>query len=396
MSINELLHSELEEFCSDIHAKRLQALMDVATGLQHSKRFSITDIGRHLQSDSELKHRIKKVDRLLGNKHLYSELSEIYTGLSQYVFKYIAHDKTIPIVVDLCFLKDSQDIQMLSAEIATQGRTIPLYREVFEINHLKGREKEFISKLSNCIPPGRDVLLIMDAGFGNDWFKAIEFKNWYWLVRARGGKYIKLSETDDWQEASDLYITASTKSKCYDNAYITKNQPRPCRVVMKKGSIIRKRKQPARLPRNYNAANGNYQRLAKEPWILVTNLPKIYNATKIINSYKKRMQIEESFRDIKNTRYGLGGRNIQTRCVYRWGIAMLLAAIVQIMLWVIGVIGHSQGFQRRFQSNTVRDKKIFSYFYLGQLIVEFNALDDLVIDYNNLPSIIEAELARVW
>lgn len=75
---------------------------------------------------------------------------------------------------------------------------------------------------------------------------------------------------------------------------------------------------------------------------------------------------------------------------------MLLAAIAQITLWIIGVIGHSQGFQKVFQSNTVKDKKVFSYFYLGQLIVEFNKLKELVINYRNLPTIIETELARAW
>lgn len=396
MSINELLFFHLEEFCPEIHTKRLQAVMDVATGVQHSQQLSIAAIGRHLKSDTQLKHRIKKVDRLVGNKHLYVELGDVYSGLSQYVFKYIAQDKISPIVIDLCFLKDTHDIQMLSAEIATQGRTIPLYREVFEKGELKGREKEFISKLSSGIPQGREVLIIMDAGFGDGWFEAIELKKWYWLVRARSGKYVKLSENDEWQEASELFSQIGARAKCYENAYITKTHPRSCRVITKKGTMLSKRKKPVRLPRNYNAANGNYQRLAKEPWILATNLPKKYNTTQVLNAYKKRMQIEESFRDIKNTRYGLSGRNIETRCIYRWGILMLLAAIAQITLWIIGVIGHSQGFQKVFQSNTVKDKKVFSYFYLGQLIVEFNKINELIFDYENLPTIIETELARVW
>ena len=396
MSIDELLFFHLEDFCPEIHAKRLQAVMDVATAIQQSQQLSISAIGRYLKSDTQLKHRIKKVDRLVGNKHLYSELGSIYMGLSQYVFKYIAQDKLSPIVIDLCYLKDNQDIQMLSAEVATQGRTLPLYRDVFEKGELKGREKEFIAKLFVCLPEGRDVLIIMDAAFGDNWFEAIESQKWYWLVRARSGKYIKLSDGAQWQEASELFNPIGPRAKCYEEAYITKNQPRACRVITKKGSTLSKRKKPAKLPRNYNAANGNYQRLAKEPWILATNLPKNYTTTQVLNAYKKRMQIEESFRDIKNTRYGLGGRQIETRCIYRWGTFMLLAAIAQITLWIIGVIGHSQGFQRVFQSNTVKDKKVFSYFYLGQLIVEFNKLNELIMDYKNLPQLIQSELDRVW
>ncbi len=74
----------------------------------------------------------------------------------------------------------------------------------------------------------------------------------------------------------------------------------------------------------------------------------------------------------------------------------ILFNLQSITLWIIGIIGHSQGFQKVFQSNTVRDKKQFSYFYLGQLIVEFNKLDKLIINYDNLQSVIDAELARKW
>lgn len=78
------------------------------------------------------------------------------------------------------------------------------------------------------------------------------------------------------------------------------------------------------------------------------------------------------------------------------GVKMLLAAIVQVMLWLIGVLGHSQGFQKIFQVNTVKDKKIFSYFYLGKLIVEHQMLSDITIEHENLSKIIQDELERKW
>ena len=43
----------------------------------------------------------------------------------------------------------------------------------------------------------------------------------------------------------------------------------------------------------------------KEPWFIISSLPTdAYTPQQIITLYKKRMQIEEAFRDFKNTRNG--------------------------------------------------------------------------------------------
>ena len=149
-------------------------------------------------------------------------------------------------------------------------------------------------------------------------------------------------------------------------------------------------------PKNYHKANGNYRRSAQEPWVLVTNLTDTYEPTKVVNQYKKRMQIEESFRDVKSHQFGLSARYIKTVSVYRLSIAMLLAAIVQVMLWVIGVIVHHQVMQAYFQVNTTKKKKAFSYFYLGQLIVHNNKLDEVMSKCSDIFKDIGEELARDW
>lgn len=397
MSAEDLLLGHLSVSCPGVHSTRLQAVLDVATGLQKSQNLSLTAIGRALSTSTTVKHRVKKVDRLLGNRHLYNELSTVYTGLSSYVFKYISHTQHIPLIVDLCYMKDSHAVQMLSAEVALKGRSLPIYREVFEANHLKNRASKFIQNLSSCIPEDRDVVIIMDAGFGEDWFEAISAHGWHWLVRARGKKFIKLSNNHEWVDARALYKLGTARAKHFDKAYITKRSPRSCRVVIKsQPSIKHVAKNRRKLPRNYNSGNGNYQRSATEPWVLVTNLPAKYSASDIVNAYKKRMQIEESFRDVKSHQFGLSARYIQSVSIYRWSIAMLLAAIVQIILWVIGIIGHHQGMQTYFQVNTVRNKKVFSYFYLGQLIVQHNMLNDVMLNCHNVLKAIDEELARDW
>lgn len=395
--VEELLYEYLSVSCPHIHRTRLQSVLDVAAGLQKSRNLSLTAIGRQLSSDTAIKHRVKKVDRLLGNRHLYNELTSLYMGLSSYILRYVNQSQHLPLIVDLCYMKDTHAVQMLSAELALKGRSLPIYREVFEENQLKGRASSFIAKLSSCIPADREVLIIMDAGFGDDWFDAIAAKGWHWLVRARGKKYIKLSEKDEWVDARELYKLGTSRAKHYPNAQITKKSPRTCRVVIKgPSSESTIRKQPKKLLGNYNAGNGNYHRAAREPWVLATNLPDGFTASQIINAYKKRMQIEESFRDVKSHQFGLSARYIRTVSVYRWAIAMLLAAIVQVTLWLIGVLGHHQGMQSYFQVNTVKDKKVFSYFYLGQLIVEHNKLDDVMRQCKNIIQAVQEELERKW
>ena len=397
MLANTLLYDHLSVECPHIHNSRLQSVMDVACSLQKGKRLSLTSLGRNINSAAKIKHRIKKVDRLEGNKHLHNELEDIYQGLSKYVLKYIGKNTTMdPVVIDLCYMQDCQEVQMLSAEMAVKGRTLPLYREVFKKNELKGRAASFLSNVFKCLPEDRQVLIIMDAGFGEDWFKAIEALNGYWLVRARKGRSIKIGESGEWMTIKDFIPLIGEKAKNHANCFLSKQYKRPCRIITKKQFSGKKRKKAAKPVKHCTTSRNSYSASAREPWILAANLPAEYKTTQVINYYKKRMQIEESFRDVKSHQFGLGARYAKTTCVYRWAVKMLLAAIVQITLWLIGVIGHSQGFQKVFQANTVNDKKVFSYFFLGQLIVEHDRLDELIIDEENISLIIDNELVKAW
>lgn len=396
MTPSNLLHTYLAEDCPDIHAVRLKSVMEVASALQKGQNLSMAAIGRNISAPINVKNKIKKVDRLEGNKHLHAELEVFYASLSKYVFTYASHEVNAPIIIDVCYLKDNCAVQMLSAELALKGRSLPLYRDVFNQGELKNRAAKFIGSLKNLIPSNKPIIIIMDAAFGEDWFKEIEAAGWFWLVRIRQGKNVQLEPSGDWITAKDFIPTIGLKSKCYNNASFMIKHQRKCRLITVGKSVQKGRRKPRYTPRNDKAGNNSFRKAAIEPWVLATNLPSEYNTTQIINFYKKRMQIEESFRDMKSHRFGLCGRYISTICAYRWGVKMLLASIVQIVFWIIGVIGHSRNFQKVFQANTVKDKKVFSYFYLGQLIVEYDKLKDLTIDYENLPKIIEQELARNW
>ncbi len=392
MDAHSLLHEHFVETCPDIHATRLQAVMDVALSLQKSQSLVLSHMGRYINSSSDIKHKVKKVDRLESNKHLHEELAQIYGGLSDYIFTYVAHNISVPIVIDLCFVKDNGDIQMLSAEYASRGRTQPLYREVFKAGELKNRAASFMKNLVKLIPQGRTVVCIMDAGFCEDWFNAIESYGWNWIARVRGKKNIKFSEDDTWTNLHDFMANVGQRTKNYDDVLLYEEHAHPCRIITTRNVKTKKRGKATRTIKNRLRGGGCYVTSAKDPWILATNLPTDFNAAKVVSLYRKRMQIEESFRDIKSPQFGLAGRNIRTTCVHRWGVKMLLAAIVQMIFWIVGVVAHSQGLQKFFQTNTVKNKKVFSNFTLGKLVIEFDKLKELHINPQKIHQALEAEL----
>lgn len=62
----------------------------------------------------------------------------------------------------------------------------------------------------------------------------------------------------------------------------------------------------------HHTAQWTYELTAKEPWALVTNLTiEAMSPQKLVNIYQKRMQIEETFRDLKSPAYGFGLRHRQ-------------------------------------------------------------------------------------
>lgn len=59
---------------------------------------------------------------------------------------------------------------------------------------------------------------------------------------------------------------------------------------------------------------------------LATNLPvEIRTPKQLFNIYSKRMQIEETFRDLKSPSYGLGLRHSRTSSSEHFDIMLLIA-----------------------------------------------------------------------
>ena len=121
-----------------------------------------------------------------------------------------------------------------------------------------------------------------------------------------------------------------------------------------------------------------------------------YTPQQIITLYKTRMQIEEAFRDSKNTRNGLSFRHCRSFETQPLNVALLSAAIAMVFPWVVGLIAKQQKQHVLFQAHTIRHRNVLSTFTIGWqylkrkrqfYVTDFlNALDHLQFSAQQTPS----------
>jgi hypothetical protein len=101
-------------------------------------------------------------------------------------------------------------------------------------------------------------------------------------------------------------------------------------------------------------------------WLIAISLPRTKCVgKKIVAIYRLRMQIEEEFRDIKSSLFGLGFEHHKSRCVQRIAILILIATLASILANIIGLAIFMVGLHRRYQANTVKTRRVLSFHYLG-------------------------------
>ena len=78
MTIIKTLHSLLKQLLPDLHAARLNALMAAVEAGLTGASVTITDLGRAVSGSAFIKHKIKRLDRLVGNRQLNTERMALY------------------------------------------------------------------------------------------------------------------------------------------------------------------------------------------------------------------------------------------------------------------------------------------------------------------------------
>ena len=365
-----ILHRILSTSFPEIHAKRLAGLLAAVEAVVSGNRLTLSDLGRGLPGSTTVKHNIKRIDRLLGNDSLHAEMPSLYEAL---VRQCLAGMSMPLIVIDWSDLTPDRQWQLLRASVASEGRSMTLYEQVYPQSLATSPRvhEAFLARLATMLPTGCVPILITDASFRGTWFKLVNRMGWYWVGRIRNRDMVSPANGDTWVGCKALYPLATTEAKSLGQYDYVRNHAVPCRLVLIK-RIKQGRHKKGKLGKRVRSKQSlKSARAQSEPWLLAV-CPKLdhLSAEAVVAVYAQRMQIEESFRDLKSDRFGLGFSANRTTQGNRLAVLLLVGCLASFVLRLIGEVGKAKQLNFQFQSNTRRSRPVLSVITLALQLVQ--------------------------
>jgi len=262
---------------------------------------------------------------------------------------------------------------MLKAALPVGGRAISVYERVFPFKRYNspGAHREFLSCLRSVLPPDCRPIIVTDAGFRGPWFRDVEAHNWHWVGRIRNKiKYYK-SSTSRWCFTDSLYPLATPNPRYLGEVSLSRRHRYLFRLYLVRAHKTRIGRPPSRGPMGKGTTM--YRHLHRAPRLLATSLPhEIGSEFRIKKLYSQRMQIEETFRDLKCHRWGFCLRYARSNSAARLEILLLPGTLATLIAWIVGLVGRALHLNEQLQANTVRSRQVLSTFFIGrQLLCRF-------------------------
>src|SRR5215207_3752866 len=225
-----LLERWLRRACPAIHAARIAVVVRVVEALVLGGKLTLTHLGRNLRSAAYAKHGIKRVDRLLGNRHLRAERLTIYQALAR---RLLAATPRPIVLVDWADCTPGHDWLMLRAAVPLGGRAVPIYEEVHPLGRYNSprAHRHFLEPLRAVVPATCSPILITDAGFRGPWFREVERYGWDWIGRVRNKIKYQLDGAA-WAYTTALYPQATPAPRHLGSALLSHRQPYRCRLYL--------------------------------------------------------------------------------------------------------------------------------------------------------------------
>lgn len=333
----------LHDALSFLHAYRRCGLLLAVEAAVHSRALTLIDLARSCPATPRVRTALKRLDRLLGNPGLHAARGRIYQAM---VRTWLCHPTPL-IVVDWSELKKDGRWCLLRAAIPVKGRSLTVLEEVHPRGQLgNGKvQRHFLRQLKALLPTQACPILITDAGFRSDWFAAVESLQWSWIGRVRGRMRVRLKGQAAWGYCKDLHALQRGSARDLGQGELTRVHRHPCRLILGARRLLQGRHALTHSgARSADRRDLKAAQSTREPHLLACSSSlKAYTAAMIERMYRRRMQIEESFRDLKSHHYGQGFEDTQTRSPERLHMLLLIHALAQWVQWVIGLVVITRG-----------------------------------------------------
>ena len=344
MHAGAMLQKILRPVSARLDVRNARNLLLAVQALVRGRHLTLMELARHWPGAERVRAPLKRLDRLLGNCEVHARRADLYGA----AVKWLLCGARPIVVVDWSELKSDGRWHLFRAALAVQGRTITLYEEVHPsaTKNSGAVELAFLKRLHALVPPGVWPVLVTDAGFRGPWFRAVQALGWYWVGRVRSRTRVKLS-AGPWISCQQLHRQASTQAQCLGEALFAQTRPLSCRLV-----LMRPPKR-GRVELNYygerarNARSLTMIKRAREPWLLAASASLEHLSAKaIVEIYATRMQIEQSFRDLKSHRYGCAFEDTLTRSSRRLEMLLLIHMLASLAAWLAGVAASANALAR--------------------------------------------------
>lgn len=330
-----------EALADEVQPRLERAITAGVLGIAEAGALGISLIGQGLASaeGGHAKHTIKRIDRLLSNRNLQLEqldLPWVRFVLGQRDDAVIALDWTE-------YARDGH--HTIAANLITShGRATPLCWKTVPAAALSegGRrdaEDTLLLRLRAAIPAHVRVTLVADRGFGDTaLYDFLTGEQWDFVIRFRQGIHVTTANTAVAVPAATL-ISDSGRARMFKQAAVTTKAYPVAGVVTAKAKGM------------------------QDAWCLATSRSDL-SASAVVKLYGRRFTIEETFRDQKDPRFGLGLAQVRIRNPARRDRLILLAALAQALLTLLGAASEATGLDRTLKANTVT-KRTHSLFRQG-------------------------------
>lgn len=322
-------------YAAHLHAKRVASLANGLIGVLFAAELGIHTIGRALAEATGRmrKHSVKQIDRLLSNDGV--RLWELFPAWIRYV---VGPRKEIVVVLDWTDFEPDDHSTICVYLVTRHGRATPLVWKTVRKSTIAGKrgdfETEALDTLGGALPADVAITVLADRGFGDQkLYEHLALLGWDYVIRFRG--CILVTHEGVTKPAAD-WVPANGHAKLLKNAAVTDNQTTVPGVVVKHAKGM------------------------KEAWCLATSRPQ-EGAAGVVKLYSRRFTIEETFRDEKDLRFGMGLSSTHVRDAGRRDRLLLLGAMAHALLVLLGEAGERCGLDRTLKTNTSPKRQLSLY-----------------------------------